>query len=190
MKKILFCMFALCLCACNQKEEVKEVKLTEPVKAETKPNNDKYVYIDAIMCLHTDKSCIDMFPITYTDVSAGTTVRLHKIQYIEKNKLMSNDFQSYCSECTEVEDYEEIEKIVKTNFRQTIYRRLSLCGYNCGDTFEEFNSLITAPEHPEDRRWLYDIYNNINKSWPVNDAYGVEEFASKLDIPCDFYKIK
>lgn len=40
MKELLYVLAALCLCVCNQKEDVKEVKLTEPVKAEARSNTE------------------------------------------------------------------------------------------------------------------------------------------------------
>ena len=184
MKKLLYILIALCLCACNQKEEVKEVKLTGPVKAETKPakeNNGKYVYIDAVRCLHTDKSCIEMLPITLTDVSAETTVRLHKIQYIEKNKLMSNNFEGYCSDCTEIEDYEKIKDIVRVNEnRRKAYdlldRHFNMPPYN------EFYAMLDGEEGRK------KAYNSLIENSHKELGRNYEEFLNNIRLqnqPCN-----
>lgn len=116
MRKILFCMIALCLCACDSAEKKKPAKET-PIKQTTvnEEAENKYVYIDRLKVLHVKKDCVEFLPLMYDNVSAERTVCLHGIEYILKNELMHYEFNDYCSQCTEVEDYEEIQKILRIN---------------------------------------------------------------------------
>lgn len=152
MKKILFCMFALCLCACDSAEKKKPAK--EPpieqttANKETKEvpkNKDKYVYKDHARVLHVSKSCVEFLPLMYEGVSTERTTLLHGIKYILKNKLTHSDFYDYCSQCTEVEDYEEIEDIIRINEnRRTAYNTLDRY-YNM-PSFEEFDKILNSEE--------------------------------------------
>lgn len=163
MKKILFCMIVLCLCACDSAEKKKPAKETPieqtTAKEETKEvpkNNDKYVYIDAVRTLHIDKRCVEYLPLMYENISTEKTICLHGIKYILKNKLTHSDFYDYCSQCTEVEDYKEIQEILRINEnRQLLYNILSK-DYDLG-TYEQF---ATDIQDREKRKKLYDAIKN------------------------------
>lgn len=152
MKKILFCMIALCLCACDSAEKKKPAKETPieqtTAKEETKEvskNKDKYVYIDAVSILHVRKRCAEFVPLRYEGISQEATIFLHGIRYILKNNLVSGHFSEYCSQCTEVEDYEEIEDIIRVNEnRRTAYNTLDRY-YNM-PSFEEFDKILNSEE--------------------------------------------
>lgn len=163
MKKILFCMIALCLCACDSAEKKKPAK-EAPIEQttaneETKEvpkNNDKYVYIDAGRTLHIDKRCVEFLPRMYDRISSEATTHLHGIKYIPKNDIMPGDFYDYCSQCTEVEDYEEIQEILRINENlKLLYDTLSK-DYDLG-TYEQF---ITDIQDSEKRKKLYDAIKN------------------------------
>lgn len=141
-----------------------------------------------------------MLPITYTDVSAETTVRLHKIQYIEKNKLMPNDFQGYCSDCTEIEDYEEIEDIVRVNENRRkaydlLVRHFNMPPYNEFYTMldgeegrkKAYNSLIEN-SHKELGRNYEEFLNNICLQNQLQDDYWEQyRIVYKSSVNTDVY---
>lgn len=173
-------MITLCLCACDSAEKKKPAKETPieqtTAKEETKEvpkNNDKYVYIDAVKCLHIDKSCIEMLPITYTGVSAERTVLLHRIQYIERNKLMSDDFGGYCSDCTEIEDYEEIEDIVRVNENRRKAYDLLDRHFNM-PPYDEFYTMLDGEEKRK------KAYNSLIENGHKELGKNYEEFLNNI----------
>ena len=176
MKKMLYILIALCLCACEEKKEIKETKVAEPVTTKAKPvkeNNDKYVYIDAVKCLHIDKSCIEMLPITYARVSAERTVHLHRMQYIEKNKLMPDDIGGYCSECTKVGDFEEIEEIVRVNSNRRKAYDLLDRHFNM-PPYDEFYTMLDGEEGQK------KAYNSLIENSHKELGENYEEFLNNI----------
>lgn len=182
MKKILFYMIALCLCACDSAEKKKPAKETPIEQTTTKEeikevpkNNDKYVYIDRVKVLHVKKNCVEFLPLMYENASAETTTFLHGIKYILKNKLTHSDFLDYCSQCTEVEDYEEIEKI---KCRRWLYNKFVTAGYNVGKDYDEFNSLME--NNTASRIWAYSTAKN--EGWDVGEIFeGYEDFIGNKE---------
>ena len=183
-KHLLVALSVLCLCSCFEKKKVVEKPKENIVaKQETKPaseKNDKYVYIDEYNCLHTKKDCL--WHINQENWERPT----HAIIFIQKNKLLPYAGRTYCRKCVDAEDYEELRGIMTHNYRKRIYNRLSKSGYDCGDTFEEFDSILMV--NRKARRWVYEINKYFDSSCCATDAFSVEAFASDLDIPCDFYR--
>lgn len=177
-KHLLVALSVLCLCSCfEEKKVVEKPKENIVAKQETKSTpdkNDKYVYIDAYKCLHTKKDCL------WHTNQENWERPTHAIEFVLKCEL-GLDVQDYCRECVDVEDYEELRGIMTHNCRKRIYNKLSKSGYDCGDTFEEFDSILMV--NRKARRSVYKITNFLN-----NYILSVETFASNLDIPCDFYK--
>ena len=187
MKKILFCMIALCLCACDSAEKKKPAKET-PIEQttanektkEVPKNKDKYVYKDRVNVLHVKRNCVEFLPLMYENASTERTICLHGIKYILKNKLTHSDFYDYCSQCTEVEDYEEIEDIVRVNENRRKAYDLLDRHFNM-PPYDEFYTMLDGEEKRK------KAYNSLIENGHKELGKNYEEFLNNICLQNQLY---
>lgn len=98
MKKILFCMIALCLCACV---ETKEKSESEPI--------GEYVYLDTQGILHVKENCVMGLKVANENGERG----YKGVYRIDATSLNKSDLVNIptCSWCVKDEHYEQLKAL-------------------------------------------------------------------------------
>lgn len=171
-KHLLVALSVLCLCSCFEEKKVDEKPKEDIVaKQETKPapeKNDKYVYIDAYNCLHTKKDCLwhinqenwerpthaIQFVLKYelgpNDVGhyCRKCVDVERFEEIKEVLRINGNRRKIYDRCKRRYDmgtFDDFESDINNPIkRKKLYDALKEDGYTgIGDTFEEFEELIT-----------------------------------------------
>lgn len=152
----LFVMSLFLFCGCSSKNDNSQ-----------KHEIGKYVYVDAVRCIHVDKSCVIK---TTTITKDYHSVDLNGILFVDTTEFgMSGDY-IYCPKCVDDALYSKLQFIKERNCSATkinkieakkLYNALMNNGYLIDDLGDEKTFLLKM-EIKSNRKQLFDWVKSRN----------------------------